>query len=408
LARHPERSALPINQHMKRSLSLCSAFLFAGMLSSVLAAEETTAKTSIPARAGDGEQVGVGRVDGVTISGADAFITRNGVIEKLNKELTLSSGVKVRPDGTVMLVDGSETTLRATQILTFDGKVGNLPNATVTGVPAAAGTTQGGAATAGGGNSASSTQATSTINPETGRSARSMPSDRPAANGSVNSGTDGTTLTIPGTNGTTGQTLPAGTVTRPDGSQQFPDGSVRSATGQMMTPPSRQGGAAMQNQQTGSQANGPTGASGAPNGAQTGASQSRPVAVDGTGTTTMVSPTGVGSAAAGGNTGTNANSSQQNTGNASGGNTNSANNAGTVNPPTTTNNGNGNPGTTNSTGGSGGSRTNNGVSSGSSSGNSSGGNRGTNGAAGGSAVNGGGASGGSGGASGGSGGGASR
>jgi len=70
-----------------------------------------------------GEDVGISGRDGITVSGADVFVTRNGRSEKLEKPLTLDGGTKINPDGTVRLADGREITLRAEQRLTFDGRL---------------------------------------------------------------------------------------------------------------------------------------------------------------------------------------------------------------------------------------------------------------------------------------------
>jgi len=64
--------------------------------------------------------VGISSRDGITVSGADALITRNGVTERVTKQFQLSSGVLVNPDGT-FTKDGKSLTLRENQILGFDG-----------------------------------------------------------------------------------------------------------------------------------------------------------------------------------------------------------------------------------------------------------------------------------------------
>lgn len=71
--------------------------------------------------------VGVSSRDGFTTSGADVLITRNGRTEKLMKEIAFPNGLRVKIDGTVILKDGSEITLRASQLLTFDGRILNVP-----------------------------------------------------------------------------------------------------------------------------------------------------------------------------------------------------------------------------------------------------------------------------------------
>lgn len=71
--------------------------------------------------------VGLSANDGITVSGADAFITRNGVTEKIAKDVTLQSGVTVRPDGTFLMADGTKITIRPNQLLTLDGKLIEAP-----------------------------------------------------------------------------------------------------------------------------------------------------------------------------------------------------------------------------------------------------------------------------------------
>jgi hypothetical protein len=66
--------------------------------------------------------VGISSIDGITVSGADTFITRNGVTEKVTKKFQLSkSGVVVNPDGSFTSKDGKSLILRENQVLGFDG-----------------------------------------------------------------------------------------------------------------------------------------------------------------------------------------------------------------------------------------------------------------------------------------------
>jgi len=99
----------------------------------------TATSTTVAPAAAKPEEVGISARDGITVSGTDVLITRNRVSEKLEKELTLENGLRVKPDGTVQLPDGSKITLRGTQVLTFDGKLmdvqptaGPQPNTTTT------------------------------------------------------------------------------------------------------------------------------------------------------------------------------------------------------------------------------------------------------------------------------------
>jgi hypothetical protein len=71
-------------------------------------------------------EVGISSRDGITVSGADALITRNGNTDKITKQLQLSSGVIVNPDGT-FIKNGAKLTLRENEVLGFDGVVRSAP-----------------------------------------------------------------------------------------------------------------------------------------------------------------------------------------------------------------------------------------------------------------------------------------
>ncbi|MGB8167898.1 MAG: DUF6799 domain-containing protein [Chthoniobacteraceae bacterium] len=247
---------------MKKNLSVFSIMAMAGLCYPAFAADEVTSPriTTNPALAGDGIQVGVSKRDGVTLSGGEAYVTRNGATEKLTKDLLLPSGVIARPDGTVLLSDKTEATLRATQLLTFEGKIVPLiPDPNVNpGDPRGNGSPAGTSA-----GSAGPMTAGSPTNP-TGTS-RSMLRDRPAGNGNVFLGSDGVpfmgTLNPDGTltraDGTIlradgsfravtfgpdgaptlGTVNSNGSITRADGSVTFPDGSVRAANGSVISGP---------------------------------------------------------------------------------------------------------------------------------------------------------------------------
>jgi len=72
-------------------------------------------------------EVGVSSRDGITVSGASALVTRNGVTETLTKELELPNRFRVQPDGTIITPDGGTMKLRASQVLTFEGKLLDSP-----------------------------------------------------------------------------------------------------------------------------------------------------------------------------------------------------------------------------------------------------------------------------------------
>lgn len=90
-----------------------------GIATSNLVAEE-------PKAASD-KVVGVSSHDGFTRSGDDLFVTRNGVTEKVTKEMTLSNGVRVMPGGGIFAKDGNKMELLNSQVLTLDGRVVNAP-----------------------------------------------------------------------------------------------------------------------------------------------------------------------------------------------------------------------------------------------------------------------------------------
>lgn len=85
---------------------------------SPIALEPTT-----PAPARKELEVGSSATDGVSVSGGAALVTRNGSTTKLDKELKLTNGTRVQPDGTITFADGKALVLRGDQVLTFDGTI---------------------------------------------------------------------------------------------------------------------------------------------------------------------------------------------------------------------------------------------------------------------------------------------
>lgn len=77
--------------------------------------------------AATGEQVGISSQDGIRASGADVVVTRNGVSETLLRELRLNNGLRIMPDGKMVLPDGRTATLKAEQTLTFEGDLFDTP-----------------------------------------------------------------------------------------------------------------------------------------------------------------------------------------------------------------------------------------------------------------------------------------
>lgn len=70
---------------------------------------------------------GVSARDGITVSGGDVFITRNGSTEKIATDLRLGNGVIVHPDGTVLLGNGRKITLSPEQVLDLRGVLHEAP-----------------------------------------------------------------------------------------------------------------------------------------------------------------------------------------------------------------------------------------------------------------------------------------
>jgi hypothetical protein len=77
----------------------------------------------IPPGAKNNDIVGISSQDGITVSGSDVFVTRNGVMEKIAKPFQLACGVVMKPDGSFTTKDGQNVILRENQILGFDGKL---------------------------------------------------------------------------------------------------------------------------------------------------------------------------------------------------------------------------------------------------------------------------------------------
>jgi len=75
----------------------------------------------VPSGVRDNDIVGISSQDGITVSGADTLITRNGVTEKITKPFQLAGGVVVKPDGSFTTKDRKSLILRENQILGFDG-----------------------------------------------------------------------------------------------------------------------------------------------------------------------------------------------------------------------------------------------------------------------------------------------
>jgi hypothetical protein len=88
---------------------------------------EVSPKRPLAVRESVVRESGVSARDGVTISGADVFITRNGRTEKVAGDLHMPNGAIVHADGTVLLANGRKVTLRADQVLDLHGVLHEAP-----------------------------------------------------------------------------------------------------------------------------------------------------------------------------------------------------------------------------------------------------------------------------------------
>ncbi len=111
-----------ITTHSAATLALAAFISTAAAQTEVRRATAVTPSVTVEAASPDTGAVGISSREGLTMSGAEVLITRNGVTEKLAGELALSNGLRVRPNGTILTADGGTLTLRPGQVLTFDGK----------------------------------------------------------------------------------------------------------------------------------------------------------------------------------------------------------------------------------------------------------------------------------------------
>ena len=86
------------------SLAFCSVPLFGDA-----SAPNVVSSTAVSAR------------DGFTRGGTSVLFTRNGISQKVEKEMVLENGLRVRPDGSATLLNGKKISLGNNQILTPQG-----------------------------------------------------------------------------------------------------------------------------------------------------------------------------------------------------------------------------------------------------------------------------------------------
>lgn len=74
-----------------------------------------------------GLDVGISSRDGITYSVPDVLVTRNGITQRLIRQLRLANGTLVFPDGTVILAGGARVMIKPEQVLTFGGTFDEAP-----------------------------------------------------------------------------------------------------------------------------------------------------------------------------------------------------------------------------------------------------------------------------------------
>jgi hypothetical protein len=87
-----------------------------------------------PPAAAQDSVVGIAARDGISVSDIGTLVTRNGVTQKVDKEIKLGNGSVVREDGTIFNATGERLIIRPGQVLTFDGTLINpdAPRTTTT------------------------------------------------------------------------------------------------------------------------------------------------------------------------------------------------------------------------------------------------------------------------------------
>jgi len=61
--------------------------------------------------------------DGFTMAGGKVLVTRHGATEPLTSELRFENGMRLQPNGSLTLPNGSESSLKPTQVITLKGEL---------------------------------------------------------------------------------------------------------------------------------------------------------------------------------------------------------------------------------------------------------------------------------------------
>jgi len=252
---------------MKANFLLCGLACTLSV-ASIVSAEDVTRN---PVAGGSKVEVGVARRDGVTVSGGEAYVTRNGLTKKLVKDLKLPSGVTVQPDGGLLFSSGAHASLQADQLLTLDGRVVDIPNDPNVNPapPVSSRVTQATAAPASATTKATTSTAKTGLPVNGGYHGTFIGSDGVPFVGTITAPgvitkENGTTIPIdgsiqalnPGASkvATEKQLNPNGIVATPAGTLIFPDGSVRTKDGTIILPERKQGTTVLQSPPPGTDA----------------------------------------------------------------------------------------------------------------------------------------------------------
>jgi hypothetical protein len=111
---------------LQQNLLLTLDGQFVALPAAMQAAAGTTPTHPDVSRA-QAKEVGLSGKDGITVSGTDMLITRNGVTDKITAEVKLPNGAIAKPDGTVILANGQKILLRPDQLLDLNGKLHEAP-----------------------------------------------------------------------------------------------------------------------------------------------------------------------------------------------------------------------------------------------------------------------------------------
>jgi hypothetical protein len=96
-------------------------------LPAVMEAEAGTTPSIPDVSRAERKEIGLSAKDGITVSGTDVLITRNGVTDKITKDLKMPNGALVSADGRVTLANGHHIVLRPDQLLDLNGELRESP-----------------------------------------------------------------------------------------------------------------------------------------------------------------------------------------------------------------------------------------------------------------------------------------